>query len=735
MKHFLLTLLAISGAVTAPAASVTVTMNTVSKTMSLKAIATGNDVAVGSPDSKNSYTFDAPAGEYLLTAFGTDGKTVNGTIALSVAEDSDNTFSVFTCTAYATNRNEDKTYWTTDAGDYSITATVTARDGKKQDITVGNSVTAGRHTFLALNGNSYQVALIPSEAHAAEGYVPLYKGGTVTFNATVSGAIPLSDSFTVTAPKDASLQLGMKFSHYVDFSTVEPENVTADGDNLLYTYRLAEGQVYNFRTSMPGALTLAGYFTMSADAAKRPVLSFNADDYSAISPKSVFHDATHNGGYETGDIFVNANEKGWLRMSTGQSFKAHAMRTWQLTDSPVNNYFIEPDFHYTVIGTDGKPSDVLAVSQNNGSAWAEITALRSGTAIVLVTYDAINLNYYTSAGVKKAFVGGENWSAIWPENTAAYVVTVDAPECLATPEMVINEEYNKGALKNAGMYVDAEHDVFYFLDSEDGYPYTFSAEGAKSVTVAYPVIGENSATYNGFGSEGVTDNGDGTFTVLLRQGRQIVSIADANGNAAYQVLTAKACHREITNETNPGSTIFRPGDKVKIQYSGLHHPANKLAGIYNMSAYVTYNGTPNGTSLILGSNQYTFGSAPAAQAVSLTIPEDYDANAEPEMKLTEGVIQVKGFGDPIGNHRFIDPVAGRAPNFTAVAHNTYFGAIPDVTIHVSGDSDAIDDIAADSTDATPAVYYNLQGIASNTPWNGLNIVRMSDGTTRKIHVK
>ena len=201
------------------------------------------------------------------------------------------------------------------------------------------------------------------------------------------------------------------------------------------------------------------------------------------------------------------------------------------------------------------------------------------------------------------------------------------------------------------------------------------------------------------------------------------------------MLTAKACHREITNETNPGSTIFKPGDKVKIQYSGLHHPANKLAGIYNMSAYVTYNGTPNGTSLILGSNQYTFGSAPAAQAVSLTIPEDYDANAEPEMKLTDGVIQVKGFGDPIGNHRFIDPVAGRAPNFTAVAHNTYFGAIPDVTIHVSGDSDAIGDIAADSTDATPAVYYNLQGIASNTPWNGLNIVRMSDGTTRKIHVK
>ena len=200
------------------------------------------------------------------------------------------------------------------------------------------------------------------------------------------------------------------------------------------------------------------------------------------------------------------------------------------------------------------------------------------------------------------------------------------------------------------------------------------------------------------------------------------------------MLTAKPCHCEITNETTPGSTDFLPGDEVKIQYSGLRHPANKLAGIYNMSAYVTYNGIPHGTSLILGAGQYTFGSAAKAQAVSITIPADYDADSNPEMKLTDGVIQVNGYGDPIGNHRYIDPVAGRSPNFTAIAHKTYFGALPDVIIPVKGKDSAVENIATDS-EAQPAVYYNLQGVASETPWQGLNIVRYTDGSSRKIYVK
>ncbi len=181
------------------------------------------------------------------------------------------------------------------------------------------------------------------------------------------------------------------------------------------------------------------------------------------------------------------------------------MRTWQLTENSTNNYFIEPDFHYTVIGLDGKESDsVIKVEQKEGSAWADLKAVGAGTAIVLVTYDAIGLNFYASStGVKQAYMGGEYWSAIWPENTAAYVITVGQGKSAVDPQMLVNEKYNQGALKVAGNYVDAEHDVFYYLDTEEGYSYTFKADGAKEVKIAYPVIGEQMATYSGFGDAGV----------------------------------------------------------------------------------------------------------------------------------------------------------------------------------------------------------------------------------------
>ncbi len=667
------------------AVQVKVTMNAVSTTMSLAEKETGVEVEVGAPANK-VYTFDVPAGEYVLTAYATNGSTVNGTIVLPVSEDgTEQEFTVLTNTAYVTNKNADNSTWSVENGDYTLDVTVNTREGSPRQITVGSSSTAGRYTFLALNGNSYTAAFMPSEEHRKEGYTTLYKSGTLTFNVTVSGKIPMAADYSITLPKDAELMIGMKFTHFTDFKAVEPVSTEIKGDTKVVTYSLADGQVYNYRTWLEGGLTQGGYFTMYVDETKQPEINFSSADYEAFNPKTVNHDVKSNQGYETGDIFVNINPQGHLRLAVGDSYNAHAMRTWELTENSTNNYFIEPDFHYTVVDLDGNPSTGVIEIDNadtSVSAWSRIKAVGEGTAIVLVTYDAIGLNYYSGL-TKTPYMGGEYWGAIWPENTAAYVVTVGQPESTVVPNMVINSEYNQGALKVAGQNVDAEHDVFYYLDTEPGAYYTFTPEGAENITIAYPEIGENSASYHGFSAEGVTKNADGSYTLLLKEGRQIVRLTDAAGNSAYQVLTAKPCHREITNVSAPGSGIFQPGDEVKIQYSGLRHPANKLAGIYNMSAYVTYNGIPNGSSLILGSGQYTFGSAASAQAVSVVIPSDYDVEATPNIEMTKGVIQVNGYGDPIGNHRIIDPVAGRSPNFTAVAHKTYFGMLPDVSIPIS----------------------------------------------------
>lgn len=512
--------------------------------------------------------------------------------------------------------------------------------------------------------------------------------------------------FSVSFPEGAGFFLGTKSKHFVDFEKVEPvEQSIADGV-VTYNYNLISGKVYNYRTWKENGLTNAGYFTMNSDASKCPVLSFKASDYALHSPVDYNHDVQSNNGYETGDIFLNINPQGHLRLKSGQSFDAHAMRTWELTDNAVNNYFIEPDFHYSVIGLYGKTADeIITIDETPGSAWAEINAHGPGTAIVLVTYDGINLNYYSGATANN-YLGGSYWGAVWPENTGIFVVTVDDAESDAVPNMLINENYNAESKKISGIHVDAEHDVFYYLKGQEGHKYSFKPANVKEITVAYPDISSGRMSFDGFSSEGITDNGDGSYTVLLKEGRQIVKLTDFSGNSVYQVLTAKECERTVSNASRPGSTLFQPGDKVEVRYKGLRHPANKIAGIYNMSAYITYNGTPAGTSLIQTANQYTFGSSEAAQTLTAEIPDDFDVDSNARFVLSDGVIQVTGFGDPIGNHRTTQKDTGRSPNLNAVSHQTYFGYIPDVEIEISPVRYFSISIDSNTEDAEISIVYN-----------------------------
>ena len=668
---------------------VIVKMNAVSRTMTIKPVDTDETIEIGTPTTSYEYSLELNPGKYEVTGYGTDGNTVNGKIMINVTDSlTTQQFTVITCTAYVTNKLEDgSTPWNIENGDYALNVKVNTREGEKIEQTPGTSVTANRYTFLALNGNSYNVAFEPNEKHQAEGYMTLYRGGTLTANVNVTGAIPMGGDFSITIPAEAELEVGMKFTHFTDFTRIEPKSVENANGGKTYNYILANGQVYNYRTWKSGGLTHGGYFTMNAtDSSKCPIISFTDSDYAKADPKAINHSPQSNNGYETGDLLLNINPEHHLKLNVNDVFLVHGMRMWEISDNSTNNYFFEPDFHYTVLDIDFKPSsDVIEIENclaNGTSAWSKIKAKGKGTAIVMVTYDGINLNYYNNAD-KKDYLGGEYWGAIWPENTGVFVVTVGEDSSSVVPNMTVNEEYNMDALRLAGNNVDAEHDVFYYLDSEEGFNFTFKPESVASIDIATPVVTETEMKYSGFTDNGVVKNEDGSYTILLKEGKTIVRMTDANGISAYQVLRAKPCHREITNQTRPGSGIFQPGDKVKIQYSGLFHPANKIAGIYNMSAYITYNGKPNGSSLILGSGQYTFGSAASAQAVTVEIPADFDIAKHPQLVMDEGVIQVNGYGDPIGNHRNTSPTAGRSPNFTAVPHKTYFGSIPDIKIDLN----------------------------------------------------
>jgi len=693
------------------AVDVTVTMNTTTKTMTL-ASKTGDAVEVGEPtsvSSKNQYSFSVDEGTYVLTGYNSSDE-IDGTIELNITS-ANNEFQIWTASFQAANSG-----WVVNE-DYTVeNYSVRTREGQTLPISLGSTCL----TALVTDGGSFNCTFVPSAARKAEGYVDGYGSATFTANATPNGTCPKGGTFTVSYPSDANFVLmrkeggsnGSGSIHYVAFPQIAPVTTSTLGGVTTKTYTLGESNTYNYRLWKEGHRTKASKFVYSQT--KLNGFAFTAADLDA-DPKAINHDASSNLKYNVGNILVNVNERGHLRLKKNETKNLLAQRDWQLTNNSTDNYFIEPDYHYTIVNLDGTPI-TIDNADTTTDPWATLHANSKGTALVLVNYDAIHLTQWTSAGVESDYLGGADWGACWPENTAVFVVTVDDEESSAEPNMLINDNLNEAKNKLAYKNVDAEHDVFYYLDTEEGANYTFTPKGVSAVEIAYPTILTNTVSYNkGFNT--VTANEDGSYTLLLKFGRNIVKMTDASGAVIYQVLTAKPVHREISNVSCPGATTYMAGEKISIQYSGLYHPANKMAGIYNMSAYITYNGVPTGTDLILGSNQYQFAGTPSAQAVTMTIPADWDVQNKPNFEMTEGVLQVTGYGDPIGNHRNINRGAGRSPNFTAIAHKTYFGQVPDVSIPLYTISIALTPTFNTSA-AVDLVIKDPNGIAVNANEDG-----------------
>ena len=671
MKKFLLSFMTLTLLVAgnAFATQVEVTMNAKSKLIkSLVNMDTNDTVAVGNPTS-NKYTFDAADGSYLLTATDKDTLTENGTIQLDIDADH-TTFAIFS--PEITVKNSGWIYGT----DYTFNLKVTTKEGIEVNTTMGE-YTTGKKMFLLFSGNTYYLDMVPSDSLLTKGYFAASYTGTVTFNASVNAECPMSYPYSITVPAGANLFLGTKIAHFIKFKEVSPDSITNGG--TVYNFRLADKQDYNYRVSQEGKLTQAGIFTMNGDETKRPTLVFTDADMEAKDPKFIDHDVNSNNKYNVGDLFLNINAAGHLQLANvGDTYDILPMRNWELTNTITANYFIEPDFHFTVVNLNGQQDNSVVKVEDE-----LLTAIGTGTAIVLVTYDAIRLAYYNNSATAGNFVGGNDWGAIWPENTGAFVVTVGEAATDIKSNIIINKDYLTQAggvdTKMAMENLDAEFDILYYLDTEEGFDYTFTPEGVASVTLARPVIGTNIASYTGFSEEGVTANVDGSYTVCLTEGRNIVCLTDAAGKSVYQVITAKPCHRDIKVGDSIVTSV-KPGDKVTVQYSGLYHPANKLAGIHNFSSYVTYKKVTDGITLSKASaNQYMMAATPAAQAVSFTIPENWDT---PTIELSDGVMAISGFGDPVGNHRATSKLTGRAPNFTAISQSASLGRVPAVELSV-----------------------------------------------------
>lgn len=657
--------------ITAPVCVVTVvagveievTMNAVSTTMTLQT-EDGEAVDVGTPESM-VYTFYAEPGEYVLTAYGTDGETVSGTIGLTVSDSSDQSFNIYTVTAYANNSGF--VYGT----DYVMEAVVYSKTGELRTITMGDSVTSGRKTFLVYSGDTYKLTKTPIGDNS-EDYATLYTYGTVTKNANNTTAIPVKQTLSVTIPSDSyELQVGTLSLYYV-YNTIDATQITENEDGTVtYTYSVAKNSTYYYRVSdvdNNDAVTYVDWIKISADSEAEVTESdmyVNINDGTDYDSDTIIDDLSVN-TYDVADIYLNINEKGYLKLDSGETFQIVNVRNWLPIEGISNAQAVEPDFHYTVIDGNGNASDVVTVDDNG-----VVTANKSGTAIVLVTYDSVINN--------KGMGGYTFFSAIWPENTGVFVVSVDDDTSFDTG-MTINDGINTTTYKLSGDSIDAELDVLYYLKGDDGAEYTFTPEEGTTVSVLNPILTESSLTYAGYDDSNVTYNEDGSITIGgLTEGRNIVKLVNGD-STEYQVITAKETDYTISATDSDGNEVdmynIQAGDTVTVVFDTIYHPANKLSGFYNMTAKIKYT-TTSGDTVNGTANQYTFAATEAAQTVTFTIPEDYEGNS---YNLTDGVIVTGGYGSAFGAHRYLTYTGGKPADFTAVTNASTLCSLPDITI-------------------------------------------------------
>ncbi len=641
----------------------------------------GTDLLAGQSPVADGYNLKyetkLPAGDYWVEGY--DGNNdCNGSLVLTVKE-GENTFTLQRAyEIYATNAG-----WV-EGVDYEIQVKVTDAGGTDLKAVTGKATAYGntRTSCLFQEGGTIDVTLTPI-GDKADSYLPVVirKGGSDTTGKgalSLKGEIPQALGVTVVAPKGSTVSLGT-FGSYYTYTFVEPETITevVAAGTLRVSFRAPETTTNHFvRVQHPDGVT---YWTFGKWTAGQEITVTKEDLH--IGDDSFSKDTVYrfdNSVYDRADIYLNINRQGYKNMDVGESFELDVFRNWQAIESSSNAKIALPDVHYQVIDVNGSASDVLTITPDkNNSSLATVTANRAGTAIVLVTYDAMT---------HMQAMGGSSLSAIWPECTGVFVVTVgaDGSSIQANTLMdrpgatITNEEQN---------YLDAEHDILFYLGSE-GASYSFTPEAGCTVTVAHSTVG-SVMSFSGFTSDGVTVAADGEVTVSgLTTGRHIIRI-EKDGLANYQVVTARGVSYDMYDaegkELAP-DTELNPGDKVKLQFHDLVSPKEKMAGVYNFNFSLYYLGA-NGTAFQskLGSpfGVYDFSGNPSRQLIEITIPEDWE---DLTYQLT-GVIRIGGFGG-IPTHRGVSYTKGMDRQY-GTSSAAVASQLPALTLKLKGYAESL----------------------------------------------
>lgn len=626
-----------------------------------------DDLLAAKEAADGAYTIDLAPGAYWVDGYDANGDC-NGGVSINVSSDS-SSFKLQRMYQISVNPSA----WVKDT-DYTLSLRVTDASGAERKAEFGTAVNWGTTyaSCLFVVGDTVSVTATPN-AETHPNYNPATASKTPTMNDSLSLTCKGFVTVTVTAPKGSTIDAGTLAKYYV-FSFLEPFARSVEDGTA--TFHLDKNTDYFYRVRHPQGATYWNYVRLSADAAYTVTeedLGLTGD----FSKSTIYH--FENNVYDRAGIYLNINTKGYKNMAVGETFELNSFRNWFAIESFMNAKVALPEMHYQVIDVNGNASDVVTITPNAlNSNVAVMEAKHEGTAIVLVTYDAMT----HMAG--QTSTPSHRFSAIWPELTGVFVVNVGADGSAIQTNMNL-DRMDAVIEKDEARQLDAEHDILFYTGTE-GASYSFKPEAGCTVSVLRPTVTAASMTYSGgFTNTGVTIAEDGTVTVSgLITGRNIIKVTKG-GLSTYQVVTArgvsyKFVNAEGTELTQEELAAIKPGDSVTIQFSNLISPKEKLSGAYNFN-FSLYMQGPDGTFFKSdpGGNfgVYDFSGNPERQKLTVTIPKFW---AEETYTLSGAIKQAGWPGVP--THRGITYAVGTNPGFDAPKTAGILSRLPEITIPV-----------------------------------------------------
>ena len=626
-----------------------------------------DDLLAAKEAADGAYTIDLAPGAYWVDGYDANNDR-NGGVSINVSSDS-SSFKLQRMYQISVNPSS----WVKDT-DYTLSLRVTDASGAERKAEFGSAVNWGKTytSCLFVVGDTVSVTATPN-AETHPNYNPATASKTPTMNDSLSLTCKEFVTVTVTAPKGSTIDAGTLAKYYV-FSFLEPFARSVEDGTA--TFHLDKNTDYFYRVRHPEGATYWNYVRLSADAAYTVTdedLGLTGD----FSKDTIYH--FENNVYDRAGIYLNINTKGYKNMAVGDTFELNSFRNWFAIESFMNAKVALPEMHYQVIDVNGNASDVVTITPNAlNSNVAVMEAKHEGTAIVLVTYDAMT----HMAG--QTSTPSHRFSAIWPELTGVFVVNVGADGSAIQTNMNL-DRMDAVIEKDEARQLDAEHDILFYTGTE-GASYSFKPEAGCTVSVLRPTVTAASMTYSGgFTNTGVTTAEDGTVTVSgLITGRNIIKVTKGS-LSTYQVVTArgvsyKFVNAEGTELTQEELAAIKPGDSVTIQFSNLISPKEKLSGAYNFN-FSLYMQGPDGTFFKSdpGGNfgVYDFSGNPERQKLTVTIPKFW---AEETYTLSGAIKQAGWPGVP--THRGITYAVGTNPGFDAPKTAGILSRLPEITIPV-----------------------------------------------------